>query len=202
VSVLSQVLWHAAVIGGGIIAGAALIPLFVYLIAKSLPKGGRGVLGRILWTIAAIANGRNVLYQTESGRYVVHAVEQAPDGGWQFTHDGETVAIEGDESRWSRLGKQPFTMAWEKTDAALGSWGEIVTTDGGAAESKRIKVDMTRVMDHFRGAGDIGTLQRARRIAQRKFSGDGSLSTKWLAIATVASAMAGGLTGLGLVVLM
>jgi hypothetical protein len=201
-SLAMQVLSYIAVIVGGIVAGAAIVPGVVYVLSKSLPKGVRGVLGRILWTIAAIANGRNVLYQTETGRYVIHAVEECSGGGYQFTDGGETVQIDSSDTRWSRLGKQPFAVTYQKTDQAYGRWGDVVTTDGGDLSETRVEVDMARVMDHFKSAGGIGTLQRARRVAQRKFSGDGSLSTKWLAIAAVFAATAGGLTGLGLVVLM
>lgn len=102
-------------------AGLFGIPAFVFLFSKSLPGSMRGVLARILWTIATLTQGGQILRHEENGEYQVYAPQRADDGTVYIkTDDGERVEISEPSGHWFRLGKKQFGITYEKTKAMYG----------------------------------------------------------------------------------
>lgn len=106
---------------GAFAAGLLGIPGFIFLFGKSLPAGLRGVLTRILWTIATLAQGGQILRHNENGEYRTYAPERDADGTVYIQADnGERVDIETPGGHWFRLGKKQFGITYQKTEAMFG----------------------------------------------------------------------------------
>lgn len=202
----------------GAAIGAMFIPAVIYILYPSMPRGIRGVTGRILWTIGAIAAGRYVIDKEDNGTYAVRVVEECTDGeqhDYKFDRDGTIVRFSGPAKHWSRLGKTPFGLTYDKSES---SWGRLadfdVQTDGGQTVNNRgsfgsfriweVGVDVRNsiiirkdaLMERFRSAGGIRQIRLAREIAQREHGGEGGMGDLMLLVAVLVSLILGAGTAL------
>lgn len=202
----------------GAVIGTMLIPAMIYLFYPSLPRGIRGITGRILWTIGAIAAGRYVVDKESDGNYAVRVVEEAGEGekdDWKFDRNGTIVRFNGPANHWSRLGKTPFGMVYDKSEAAWGRLADFeAATDGGQTINNRGSFGTFRVwevgenvadsiilrkdslMERFRDAGGIRQIRLAREIAQREHGGEGGMGELMLLVAVLVSLLMGAGTAL------
>lgn len=202
----------------GTVLGAMVVPAAIYILYPAFPKGIRGVTGRIVWTIGAIAAGRYVLDKEANGNYGLRVVEEAGDSArkkWMFIRDNSVVRFDGPDNHWSRLGKTPFGICYDKGEEAWGRLADFeAQTDGGQTVHRRgsfgtfrawevgediagkILVRKDALMERFRTAGGIRQIRLAREIAQREHGGEGGLSELMLMIAVLVSLMMGAGTAL------
>lgn len=192
-------------------AGVGLLPGLWYLIGKELPRGIRGVVSRITWTIGALIHGPYAAYWRDSGR--VDLVPADPDDD-KLLVDGDWIDFDPD-GNWSRLGKTQFVVAWEKTLAALDGTAVEADTDDARAEgitllgqrggqaiatkfnssSAEIVVDASRVINRWRGAAGGAIADAAKKDALVEYGGTVDMSTRAIIIGIVASLALGTISG-------
>jgi len=167
--------------------GAAIIPILAWL-RLLRPKG---FAARIMWTIGAFLTGRYGLIQRESGRYELAPVRKAGDGQLKAYLSDTTMQLKSYSDEWSRLGKQPFLISYEKTERAFrdvisdvgqamadggmegvrgGYQSYIPDTEGG------YNIRIYRLLERLRQAGGSRLGQIARRQGLREFGGDSNMS--------------------------
>lgn len=110
----------ASLMLGALAAGLTIIPGSVFLLSKSLPASMRGVLARILWTIATLTQGGLILRHEDTGEYQTYAPIFEDDGMYIETDDGQRVKVGTPTGHWFRLGKKKFGISYEKTPEMMG----------------------------------------------------------------------------------
>lgn len=178
--------------------GVALIPSVAVLFSRDLPRGVRGVIGRILWTEGAIAYGRVVKFWDATGYHLKRPVEDGD--GWRVEHDGETYHINSDES-WGQLGQRPFGIAWRKDDSTL-EWAtpdpeDLPVADGGERATKVVQrgareavlertpgdaIDIlySRFATRIGTSGDVSVIDHTKEHTMREHGGDDTSQTAYL----------------------
>lgn len=197
----------AIVFGVCTIIGIVAIPAVVTILGKSFPRPLRAIMGRILFTVGALINGRSVLDMRDSGHYEIHPLAKRGDS-WAFKREGEWESIDDEASNWFRLGKTPFGMVWEHSDRAVreysvdnagatdGGFRQITRGDGhvgieetGPVEGFRIRIGT--LTERLRDAAGIDIYQRGIDRALEEFDGNKPMSQKML-IAAIAFALVAG----------
>lgn len=202
---------------GMFVFGLVLVPGIVFLAAPSLGTSGRTVLARILFTVSALSAEGTVLYQRASGIYDFLPVVRR-DGELVAYDDTEEEFVDADtDVGWSRLGKRPFGVAWEKTeDAFEGTLFDPQSTDaepiadggqetvsllgkrGGMPIATDAKpddgfvVDVMQIMKRLEGAATGYAAVEAERSALKEFGGDQSdLQMKWMMLGVLGALISG-----------
>lgn len=125
----------AAIMAAAVVFGMATIPATLYLVGKELPRGVRGVIARIMWTIAAMIHGPYIIYQRDDGS--VDICRALPDENAMVV-DGNMVELE-DEGNWSYLGKTKFGITWERSrdafDGTLASFQQTGRRDNANGDN-------------------------------------------------------------------
>lgn len=216
-SVLVGVLWGlvqlvgagaTAIYVGALLAGLAWLPAIWYVVGKELPRGWRGTVSRILWTIGSLIHGPYAADWKASGR--VELVPADPERDRVYV-DGEWEDVDPD-GNWSRLGKQRFLVTYEKTPAAFD--GTTVTEDdqtatpiylgtrGGEPVGTMVRstatdivVDLGRVASRWRGAAGGALADAAKKDALLEFGGQLDISTRWLVLGILGSLALGTISG-------
>lgn len=198
-----------------IAVGCALIPALAYF--KLLhPKG---IIGRIIWTLGAIALGPYALIQDDSGRYRLRWVSRVDDEfDWEGDHpggiyteiDGERVYIEEVPENWARLGKKPFAITYRKSERlfsdVLSDVGDALPDGGLEGErggyhsyvpqtsDEGYVVRVHRLLERLREAGGSRLADIAEEEGLRRFGGNPDMSN-WVLIAYVMAMLALGFVG-------
>lgn len=188
--------------------GIGFLPGIWYLFGKELPRGFRGVIARITWTIASLIHGPYAAYWRDNGR--VEIVEADPEKD-RIRVDGEWRDVDPD-GNWSRLGKQPFFVTYEKSPQAFdgtlvegeesGDGGLYLGRRGGQHIGTRFRntaeqfvVDLGRVTARWRGAAGGVLADAAKKDALIQYGGSVDISTRWLVMGIVASLALGTVSG-------
>lgn len=217
---LAVLLWGIVLLAGPIRAviysvtflfGLGLLPGIWYVLGKSLPRGIRGVVARITWTIAALIHGPYAAYWQDSGAVDIVPAKTETD---QIFVDDEWIDFDPD-GNWSRLGKTEFVVTYEKdldafdgtavhpeADIAEPNATTYLGTRGGkpiatriATHAENVVVDLGRVTARWRGAAGGVIADAAKKDALIEYGGQVDISTRWLVIGIVSSLALGTISG-------
>lgn len=199
-------------------------PIAIFLSAPTLPLSIKRIWGKILFVGGQLTQGASVLDKPADAPYELRAAKaRYEEGESEILADGEWVPLKGPGKRWTRLGKAPFGITWEKDDAAFrgiaanfdeeevreviadgrgavyaderGGY-EHFTPHTGAGERDRWMVMIDRVISRWRRAGAPDLLETAQRKALGKHGGNtAELSNKQLILASLGSITLGVITG-------
>lgn len=199
----------AAFYVGALLVGVGWLPGIWYVVGKELPRGWRGTIGRILWTIGALIHGPYAAYWRTSGRVETVPADPKRD---RISVDGEWVDVDPD-GNWSRLGKQRFLVTYEKDEEAFAG---VAVTDGGATgegptylgqrggrpvataiktRADNLVVDLGRVVARWRGAAGGVLADAAKKDALIQHGGQVDISTRWLIMGILGSLALGTISG-------
>lgn len=199
------------------LVGLVLVPAFVFFASPSLGTGARTVLARILFTVSALTAEGTLLYQRANGIYDFLPVVRR-DGELVAYDDTEGEFVEADtDVGWSRLGKRPFGVEWEKSkDAFEGTLFEPdsegrAVADGGEqtvellgdrggvpiatedTDADGFVVDVFQIMKRLEGAATGNAAVEAERSALKEFGGDQSqMQMKWMVAGVLGGLVIGG----------
>jgi hypothetical protein len=204
-------LLNTAVVTVALAVGGGLLPAVWYILGKDLPKGARGVVARITWTIAGLIHGPYVVWYGEDGR--VELLPADPDNN-RVRVDGEWRRLDPD-GNWSRLGKTQFGVSYEKTrdsfegaavardDSSDFTAGRAVTGERAGqlvgtryrSTARNLVVDISRVCSRFRGAAGGAVADAAKMDGLRDHGGGGEFGAKWIVLGILGSLFLGAISG-------
>lgn len=192
--------------------GVGLLPGVWYILGADLPRGVRGVVARITWTLASLIHGPYIAYYRENGR--VELVPADPEND-RVRVDGKWKRLDSD-GNWSRLGKTEFGLSYEKSQAAFDGVavardGDDATADGGVIElgkrggekvatryrstARNLVVDVSRMAARFRGAAGGAIADAAKLDGLRDHGGGSEFGAKWIVIGILGSLLLGAISG-------
>lgn len=200
-------LTFAVLIGISLVLGVAITPLFAIVFGSALNSKVPALsqaFGSWLFTVGQLALDGGVLTELEDGSYEMRRGSHL-----------------GPKSRWSRLGKAPFAVTYEKSPDAFGAAlvepsdvGDALA-DGGVRVMGAVRAGLrtfvpdvdfdkhylvrTSSLDALRSAGGIKASMDAQEFAMKKFGGGTEISDKLLLAAIMAMIVCGAAAGLVMV---
>jgi hypothetical protein len=190
--------------------GIGLLPGVWYVLGAELPRGLRGVVARITWTLASLIHGPYVMYYRQDGRVELLPADPADN---RVRVDGEWRRLDPD-GNWSRLGKTEFGVSYEKTEAAFDGTAverETAVGDGGTdamgtrggepvatrhhSTARNLVIDISRVCARFRGAAGGAVADAAKMDGLRDHGGGGDFGAKWIVIGILGALFLGAISG-------
>lgn len=187
--------------------GFFAIPAVAGLLAPSLPRGVRTVLGRIIWTMAAVINGPYLLRWPD-------------DDGWPDLYpadpDQNAVLVDGDwrdfdaSGNWSVLGMESFGITYDKSDDAFGDvLADDHRPDGGLDSQRGGKpvvgnasgdgytIDILKVVNRWQAAASTRLNSKGKDEAMQEHGGDtAEMTNKQIVIGTLLSMLLAGVFGI------
>lgn len=177
--------------------GWAFTPLVALVLGKTLPKSVRTTIGGWLFTVANLGLDGGVLTRTRNG---IYEMQRKP--------------FLGPKDRWSRLGKAPFALSYEKAEEVFGHdlinlesdshVGEPVA-DGGYRLLNGSRGEFgafvptaddayhvaTASLQRLRGAGGVKEAMAAQEHAMKEHGGGTETSTKMMVAGMIAMLICG-----------
>jgi hypothetical protein len=177
----------------GMVVGLLLVPSIAFLAGKSAKLEA---LARVLFTIGQLSTSNgSVLDERSTNTFEPHVVRRDVDGDRYHLRDGDREYL-GSETRWTRLGKQPFGITWERTEERLADrtqGTDGIAADGGLGD-RQINgrqewlpgwddgwvVDIQPYIRALHGSGGNENIETAKEDAKAEYGGDDSLTNMQL----------------------